>query len=113
MPAVRYSPGRSTRRRSRTILEYRQMPTRDETSSIECRFAPDETGVFTGYAAAWSKRDDFGDQWIPGVFVDSLRAHAAAGTRPLLLWHHDPTRPIGVWKEVREDDFGLKVTGQL
>jgi HK97 family phage prohead protease len=84
-----------------------------ETSAVQVRFAPDETGVFSGYAAAWGKRDTFGDQWIPGAFADSLRAHLAAGTRPLMLWHHDPTQPIGVWENVREDDSGLKVTGRL
>ena len=30
-----------------------------------------------------------------------------------LLWQHDPTRPIGVWDEVREDDRGLFVRGRL
>jgi Escherichia/Staphylococcus phage prohead protease len=84
-----------------------------ENSAIQVRFAPDETGIFSGYAAAWGKRDAFGDQWMPGAFADSLRAHAAAGTRPLMLWHHDPTQPIGTWEVLREDDTGLKVTGRL
>jgi hypothetical protein len=84
-----------------------------EVGGIQVRFAPDETGTFSGYAAAWGKRDAFGDQWMPGAFADSLRSHAAAGTRPLMLWHHDPTQPIGVWDEIRENDHGLKVAGRL
>lgn len=88
------------------------MPQR-ETRAIQVRFAADEAGIFNGYAAAWGRRDDFGDEWMPGAFADSLRAHVAAGTRPLMLWHHDPTQPIGVWEEVREDDRGLKVAGRL
>jgi HK97 family phage prohead protease len=86
---------------------------RHEVGGVQVRFAPDETGIFSGYAAAWARRDAFGDQWMPGAFTDSLRAHAAAGTRPLMLWHHDPTQPIGVWEDIREDDAGLKVTGRL
>jgi HK97 family phage prohead protease len=84
-----------------------------EFGGIQVRFAPDETGTFIGYAAAWAKRDTFGDQWMPGAFADSLRAHAEAGTRPLMLWHHDRERPIGVWEDIREDGVGLKVTGRL
>jgi HK97 family phage prohead protease len=84
-----------------------------ETSAWQVRFAPDETGTFTGYAAAWAKRDAFGDEWMPGAFAESLRAHAAAGTRPRMFWHHDPTMPIGTWEEIREDETGLKVTGRL
>ncbi len=30
-----------------------------------------------------------------------------------MLWQHDPTRPIGVWDEVREDGKGLWVKGRL
>ena len=30
-----------------------------------------------------------------------------------MLWQHDPTRPIGVWDEIREDDSGLWVKGRL
>ena len=30
-----------------------------------------------------------------------------------MLWQHDPTRPIGVWDEVREDARGLYVKGRL
>jgi len=30
-----------------------------------------------------------------------------------MLWQHDPTQPIGVWDEVREDAKGLFVKGRL
>ena len=30
-----------------------------------------------------------------------------------MLWQHDPTEPIGVWDEVREDERGLYVKGRL
>jgi len=42
-----------------------------------------------------------------------LAQHSAAGTRPLLLWSHDPARPIGVWTSVHEDAAGLRVEGRL
>ena len=30
-----------------------------------------------------------------------------------MLWQHDPSEPIGVWDEVREDARGLWVKGRL
>ncbi|OIQ64520.1 caudovirus prohead protease [mine drainage metagenome] len=30
-----------------------------------------------------------------------------------MLWQHDPTQPIGIWDEVREDAVGLYVKGRL
>jgi HK97 family phage prohead protease len=30
-----------------------------------------------------------------------------------MLWQHDPSQPIGVWDEVREDETGLFVKGRL
>jgi HK97 family phage major capsid protein len=32
---------------------------------------------------------------------------------PKLLWQHDQTRPIGIWHDIYEDDYGLFVKGQL
>ena len=30
-----------------------------------------------------------------------------------MLWQHDPTQPIGIWDEVREDATGLWVKGRI
>lgn len=30
-----------------------------------------------------------------------------------MLWQHDPKIPIGVWKNIQEDDYGLYVEGKL
>lgn len=83
------------------------------STAPELRFAPDETGVISGYAATWGRPDSFGDIWIKGAFAASLEQHRANGTRPLMLWAHDPTNPIGVWESFTEDNTGLKVEGRL
>jgi len=87
----------------------------ERLSSIapELRFAEGETGVISGYAAVWGKPDSFGDVLVRGAFAASLDQHRAAGTRPLMLWSHDPAAPIGVWDTVAEDAKGLKVEGRL
>ncbi|MBI0435418.1 HK97 family phage prohead protease [Roseomonas sp. KE0001] len=85
----------------------------ERSAGVETRFAPEESGQISGYAAVWGRRDLFGDVVQRGAFAKSLAAHRTAGTRPLMLWAHDPARPVGVWTEIREDDTGLHVTGML
>ena len=71
----------------------------------------DAAGAFAGYASLFHVRDDSGDIVLPGAFRRSLKRSGAAGVR--MLWQHDVRRPIGVWREIREDSRGLFVRGQL
>lgn len=81
---------------------------------IEVKFATDEAGTVSGYASVFDgEPDSYGDIIARGAFTSSLTEHKAAGTTPLLLWQHDPSEPIGVWLELREDKTGLFVTGRL
>jgi HK97 family phage prohead protease len=48
-----------------------------------------------------------------GAYGGSLARLAKLGSGVKMLWQHDPTRPIGVWDEVREDGRGLWVKGRL
>lgn len=81
---------------------------------IEVKFSTDGTGIVTGYASVFEgEPDSYGDIIARGAFASSLAQHKASGSAPLLLWQHDPSEPIGVWLELREDDAGLLVTGRL
>lgn len=75
--------------------------------------APTDAGEFSGYAVIWGERNGHGEIVRRGAFTASLEQHRAAGTRPVMLWSHDPHVIIGVWTEVREDDKGLFVRGKL
>jgi uncharacterized protein len=66
-----------------------------------------------GYASLFGKRDQGGDIVEPGAYAASLRALAVAGRRVKMLWQHDPSQPIGIWDEVREDARGLYVKGRI
>jgi len=72
----------------------------------------DGTGI-AGYASVFGARDQGGDVVAPGAYAASLKALAAAGRRVKMLWQHDPTQPIGIWDEVREDAKGLFVKGRI
>lgn len=77
------------------------------------KVAADDAGRFEGYASRFDEADDVNDEIAPGAFAASLQQHADAGTRPLMLWQHDPAEPIGVWLDLLEDRTGLKVSGSL
>lgn len=70
-------------------------------------------GFFCGYASVFQLKDFHGDIILPGAFKKSLEKWKAIGSMPKLLWQHDQTRPIGIWQEIYEDDYGLFVKGQL
>ena len=72
-----------------------------------------EEGTFTGYGSIFGNLDSYGEKVMPGAFVESLVRHRREGTKPLMLWQHNPDSPIGVWDDLVEDDKGLRGTGRL
>lgn len=66
-------------------------------------------GTIKGYASLFGLRDQGGDIVQPGAFSASLQS----GRGVAMLWQHDPTRPIGIWTKVVEDEKGLYVEGEL
>ena len=77
----------------------------------------DEDGkmIFSGYGAVFGNVDAYGDVIVKGAFADSLAEYAAKGTMPLMCLNHNlfGELPIGKWLTIEEDDYGLKVTGEL
>ena len=70
-----------------------------------------ETGLFEGYASLFGLPDLSRDIVLPGAFRETLQKTGAQGVR--LLWQHNPTEPIGIWRILREDSKGLYGVGQL
>ncbi|WP_019996474.1 HK97 family phage prohead protease [Aureimonas ureilytica] len=68
-------------------------------------------GFVSGYASLFDRTDLSGDRIRPGAFARALRERGAAGVR--MLWQHDPSRPIGVWTRLVEDERGLLAEGRL
>jgi HK97 family phage prohead protease len=81
---------------------------------LQFRFsATDDAGTFSGLAAVYAEPNSYGETIKPGAFRKSIAEHKRAGTRPLMLWSHNPAEIIGVWDGIEEDAKGLKVTGRL
>ena len=72
-----------------------------------------EGAEIAGYASLFGAIDQGGDVVQAGAYGGSLARLARVGSGVKMLWQHDPTKPIGVWDEVREDAKGLYVRGRL
>lgn len=73
-----------------------------------------EDGSFEGYGSTFGGAPDaYGDIVAPGAFAKSLAKHRQKGTKPVMLWQHNPSEPIGVWDDLEEDGKGLKGTGRF
>lgn len=71
-------------------------------------------GTLEGLASTFGDpADAYGDVIDPNAFDATLREVKVRGETPLMLWSHDPDRPIGRWTELRASPQGLFVAGQL
>jgi len=73
-----------------------------------------ENGEIEGYGSTFGGEPDRdGDIVERGAFAGSLTEHSAKGTMPKMFWQHKASEVIGKWIDAEEDDFGLKLRGQL
>lgn len=64
--------------------------------------------TLSGWAVRYGVVDSYGTAFAPGVFDASL-----ARGLPLLVWAHDPARPLGRVTSARGDASGLAIVGRL
>ncbi len=75
------------------------------------RVALSQDGVIEGYASLFGELDQARDMMMPGAFAQTLRQR---GLRKIpMLFQHDPSEPVGIWLELREDFRGLWARGKL
>ncbi len=84
------------------------------STQLELKKLDPERGTFEGYGSTFNgPPDSYGDVIERGAFSKSLAAWKQKDRLPALLWMHQMANPIGKWLEMREDDFGLWVRGQI
>ncbi len=72
-----------------------------------------EEGQFSGYGSVFGNTDAMNEVIEKGAFSESIRRHKQSGTMPAMLWQHDFRQVIGKYTEIKEDENGLYVEGQL
>ena len=68
----------------------------------------ESTGVITGYGSVFGNVDSWGDVVEKGAFLRTIEQRNIP-----ILWQHNSDEPIGLWDEISEDDYGLKMRGHL
>ena len=78
-------------------------------SSARLALSPD--GAIEGYASLFGAIDQARDMVMPGAFTHTLRQR---GIRKVpMLFQHDPSEPVGIWLDLKEDFRGLYARGRL
>lgn len=84
-------------------------------SNTAAVFAPratiDADGTVEGYASLFGELDRARDMMMRGAFAETLSARGIR--RVPMLFQHDPSEPVGIWLELREDHRGLFARGRL
>lgn len=88
-------------------MEHKQISRPFELKAIS------DDGVFEGYGSVFGNEDWYRDVMVKGAFAKSLAAHKLKGTMPSMCWQHDSEKVVGVYEEMREDDYGLFLRGRL
>ena len=84
-------------------------PTVASVFAPRTRIEPD--GTVEGYASLFGEIDQARDMVMRGAFAATL---AQRGVHRIpMLFQHDPSEPVGVWLELREDSRGLFARGRL
>src|SRR5258707_9520814 len=74
------------------------------------RVAIQPDGAIEGYASLFGEVDQARDMVMPGAFAQTLKAR---GLRKIpMLFQHDPSEPIGIWLELKEDWRGFRAPGR-
>ena len=88
------------------------METKRFTAELELKNVSEE-GAFEGYASVFDVTDHDGDVIVKGAFNNSIQKYADNGKMPKMLWQHNPSIIIGKFTDMKEDERGLYVKGQL
>lgn len=81
------------------------------TKSLELKSLDEATGEFVGYCSVFGVEDQVGDVVRKGAYLKTIKERGPDGIK--MLFDHNPALPIGRWRSLEEDDYGLLGHGQL
>lgn len=84
-----------------------------ERRSSPMAFKADDSGKVAGYGSVFGVVDSYQEIVAPGAFAESLAQIKNSDARLPMLWQHKSAEPIGGWSALSEDDYGLRVEGEI
>lgn len=83
---------------------------------LDIKDIDDSQGIVTGYFSAFNSKDSDGDIIRKGAFAKSIneKGPSSTGNRKIKhLFQHDVNKPIGMIKELTEDNYGLRFVSKM
>lgn len=86
-----------------------------EDKPISFKDIDGKKGIVTGYFAHFDSTDSDGDVIRKGAFAKTISEYGPGSRKPRIkhLLNHDPSQPLGVLLELKEDHYGLYYESQL
>jgi HK97 family phage prohead protease len=81
-----------------------------DLADLKIRAVEGEERVIKGYLCVWNLIDRHKTIWVRGCFAKSIRERgvdSGAKQKIILLWMHKQDDPIGQFRSLIEDDYGL------
>lgn len=97
------------KKRSKPYKESRSYIDKDG-NLVDLKIDTSEDRVIKGYLAVFGRRDSYGTMLIKGCFAKSLKDRGPESVSKFkipFLWQHELDNPIGQFRVLKEDDYGL------
>lgn len=84
-------------------------------NDVSLKFAASGAGTFSGYASVFGGVDSYNDTILPGAYKSVIeRIKSGVARMPKMFVNHRSWElPIGKWTDMREDEKGLRIEGEL
>lgn len=73
--------------------------------------ADSESGIVEGYGSHFWVVDSYGEVTAPGAFAKSIQDRGPKADKPRIVLRYEHMETVGTYRELSEDDTGLKVQG--
>lgn len=86
-----------------------------KSNSLKIKDVDTQTGIVSGYFAAFGMEDSDGDIIQKGAFSKTIQERGPKATHPRIkhLLDHNTTKAIGVLQDLYEDEYGLAYVSKL
>lgn len=91
-------------------LRLRAAPVNYSSLSVDAKGEIGDDRILKGYLCVWGVRDTYGTIFLRGCFAKSIQERgpdSQSKQKIIMLWQHETRNPIGQFRVLKEDDYGL------